>query len=219
MCAARRIATCRRWRGCAVPDGARCRTEFGSIGFVARRGPVPMLKFCFQMQPGSRALRRRHLRDRRRRASRKGPRKRRRKTQFPTLASVELRLARDGRRLARPAGRRGARPDQAGSRSSLSQQCRRAGAGDDQARRLQGFRAQALGRRANARLQRGGAQRQAVGSVRGPGALLARRRSRATALSGRAVLFHPDAQAGVDDLAARPHGPPHLSSPTSIPNP
>ena len=30
------------------------------------------------------------------------------------------------------------------------------------------------------------------------------------ALSGGAVVFHPDAEAGVDDLAARPHGAPHL---------
>ena len=36
------------------------------------------------------------------------------------------------------------------------------------------------------------------------------------ALSDRADVFPADAEAGVDDLAARPHGAPHSSSPTSI---
>ena len=44
------------------------------------------------------------------------------------------------------------------------------------------------------------------GSVHRAGTLLSGRRARATALSGGAVLFHPDPQRGVDDLAARPHG-------------
>ena len=60
------------------------------------------------------------------------------------------------------------------------------------------------------RVQRGGHQRQAGGRVRGAGALLSGRRAGATALSRRADVFHPDAQRGVDDLAARPHGAPHL---------
>ena len=52
--------------------------------------------------------------------------------------------------------------------------------------------------------------RQARASVRRPGHLPPRRRSRATALSGGAVLFHPDAEGRLHDLAARPDGAPHL---------
>ena len=49
-----------------------------------------------------------------------------------------------------------------------------------------------------------------VGDFHGPRPLLSGRRSGPIAVSGGAVLFHPDPQGGVDDLAARPHGAPRL---------
>ena len=115
------------------------------------------------------------------------------------------------RRLARPAAGRRARPDQAGSRPSLCGQCRsQRPAGDGATRQLQGPGAQALGRHADARIERRGAERQAGGRVRRASALLSGRRARAIAVPGGAHVFHPDPEAGVDDLAARPHGPPRL---------
>src|SRR2546427_166300 len=47
-------------------------------------------------------------------------------------------------------------------------------------------------------------------SLAAPGSGPPGRRPRATGDPGRAVLFHPDPEAGVDDLAARSHGAPHL---------
>src|SRR6267143_5697844 len=67
-----------------------------------------------------------------------------------------------------------------------------------------------MGVGADARIERRGAQRQEGGSLRGPGTVLSRRRPRTIALSGGAVLFHPDGEAGMDDLAARSYGAPRL---------
>src|SRR5260221_6722686 len=49
--------------------------------------------------------------------------------------------------------------------------------------------------------------------------MLSGRRSRAAALSDRADVFHPDPERGVDDLAARSHGAPHLSDRPTVEDP
>src|SRR5262249_8230060 len=54
------------------------------------------------------------------------------------------------------------------------------------------------------------ASRRAPGAVHGAIALLAGRRSRSVALSVRALLRRSDAERDLDDMAARPYGPPHL---------
>src|SRR2546426_12574128 len=67
-----------------------------------------------------------------------------------------------------------------------------------------------MGVGADARVERRSAQRQEGGSFRGPGTVLSWRRPWTIALSGGAFLFHPDAETGMDDLAARSHGAPRL---------
>ena len=121
-----------------------------------------------------------------------------------------LRLARPRGGLARPAGGRGPRPDPAGPGLSAPWQSRRARPGDAAPRQRQGSGAQALGRQADAGLQRRGAERQARPAVLRAVDLPSGRRARAIADAGRAVLFRPDPQGGVDDLADRSHGAPHL---------
>ncbi len=129
----------------------------------------------------------------------------------PQSGVDQLRLALR-RRLVRSAVERRPRPDQAGPRLSVCGQCRgQWPAGDSAPRQRQGPGAQAVGRQADARVERRSHQRQAGGRVRRPGALLSGRRTGATALSGRAHVFHPESEAGMDDLAARPHGPARLS--------
>ena len=104
-----------------------------------------------------------------------------------------LRLARLRRSLVRPAAGIGPRTDQAGSRLSLPRQSRRPRASDAGHRLYQGPGSQALGRQADAGVQRRGAERQARASLRGSVDLPSRRGARATADPGPTVLFHPDA--------------------------
>ena len=123
------------------------------------------------------------------------------------------RLAVERRRLAGPAGRARPRADQARPRPSLQQQ-RQCAAHRHAAvaahRQRQGPGAQAVGGGGDAGVERRGAAGRAAGAFRRPGALLSRRRPRPAPVSVRAALFHPDAEGGVDDLAARPSGAPRL---------
>ncbi len=136
------------------------------------------------------------------------------RTQRQDPQSVFLRvwLADEHRGLAGAAARSRSWADQARPCPSLHQQRQRGEnrhAADQSHRRCQGPGPEAVGRGADAGLQRRGAQGRAGGSVRCPGPVLSGRRSRPAAVSVRAGLFHPDSEADLDDLAARSHGAPH----------
>jgi len=94
----------------------------------------------------------------------------------PDLASTSFAWLALGADWRDPPAGSGRGPGQAGPRPSVRRQCRQQWRqGDGTARQLSRSGAQTLGRGADARVERGGDQRQAGGRVRGAGALLSGR--------------------------------------------